>query len=30
MTIKKREHGVYGAFYREDIPERAGPRKIVF
>jgi len=30
MTIKKREHSAYGAFYREDIPVPKGPTKIVF
>ncbi|KAJ7785642.1 P-loop containing nucleoside triphosphate hydrolase protein [Mycena metata] len=30
MTIKKKEHGVYGAFYRDDIPMPKGPTKIVF
>ncbi|KXN84798.1 ATP-dependent RNA helicase DBP3 [Leucoagaricus sp. SymC.cos] len=30
MTIKKKEHSVYGAFYRDDIPASAGPKKIVF
>jgi ATP-dependent RNA helicase DBP3 len=30
MTIKKREHSVYGAFYRDDIPAPSGPTKIVF
>ena len=30
MTIKKREHSVYGAFYRDDIPVPKGPTKIVF
>ncbi|TFK19897.1 DEAD-domain-containing protein [Coprinopsis marcescibilis] len=30
MTIKKREHGVYGAFYRDDIPVPKGPTKITF
>jgi ATP-dependent RNA helicase DBP3 len=30
MTIKKREHGAYGAFYREDIAVPKGPTKIVF
>lgn len=30
MTIKKKEHGVYGAFYRDDIPLPKGPTKIVF
>ena len=31
MTIKKKTHSVYGAFYRDDIavPE-GGPKKIVF
>jgi ATP-dependent RNA helicase DBP3 len=30
MTIKKREHGAYGAFFRDDIPVPKGPTKIVF
>jgi len=30
LTIKKREHGAYGAFYRDDIPMPKGPTKIVF
>ncbi|KAG5352680.1 ATP-dependent RNA helicase DBP3 [Termitomyces sp. J132] len=30
MTIKKKEHSVYGAFYRDDIPMPKGPTKIVF
>ncbi|KAF9529457.1 P-loop containing nucleoside triphosphate hydrolase protein [Crepidotus variabilis] len=30
MTIKKREHSAYGAFYRDDIPVPKGPTKIVF
>ena len=30
MTIKKREHSAYGAFYRDDIPMPKGPTKIVF
>ncbi|KAF8640529.1 hypothetical protein AX17_000191 [Amanita inopinata Kibby_2008] len=30
MTIKKREHSAYGAFYRNDIPVPKGPTKIVF
>ncbi|EKM83393.1 hypothetical protein AGABI1DRAFT_65941 [Agaricus bisporus var. burnettii JB137-S8] len=30
MTIKKKEHSVYGAFYRDDIPTPSGPTKIVF
>jgi ATP-dependent RNA helicase DBP3 len=29
MTIKKKEHSVYGAFYRDDIPKKAAT-KIVF
>lgn len=29
MTIKKKEHGVYGSFYRDDIPAKAAT-KIVF
>jgi len=30
MTIKKKEHSVYGAFYRDDIPPSKGPSKITF
>ncbi|KAJ6573894.1 P-loop containing nucleoside triphosphate hydrolase protein [Mycena vulgaris] len=30
MTIKKKEHGAYGAFFRDDIPMPKGPQKIVF
>ena len=30
MTIKKKTHRVYGAFYREDIPVDAKPTRIVF
>ncbi|KAF8895026.1 P-loop containing nucleoside triphosphate hydrolase protein [Gymnopilus junonius] len=30
MTIKKKEHSAYGAFFRDDIPVPSGPRKIVF
>ncbi|KAF8624831.1 hypothetical protein AX15_005714 [Amanita polypyramis BW_CC] len=30
MTIKKKEHGAYGAFYRDDIPVPKGSTKIVF
>ena len=30
MTIKKKTHSVYGAFFRDDIPAPTGPRKIVF
>lgn len=30
MTIKKKEHSVYGAFYRDDIAAPTGPTKIVF
>jgi len=30
MTIKKKEHSAYGAFYRDDIPIPKGSRKIVF
>ncbi|KAG6849796.1 hypothetical protein H0H93_005046 [Arthromyces matolae] len=30
MTIKKKEHSAYGAFYRDDIPMPKGPTKIVF
>ncbi|KZT08929.1 DEAD-domain-containing protein [Laetiporus sulphureus 93-53] len=30
MTIKKKTHGAYGAFFRDDIPAPTGPTKIVF
>lgn len=30
MTIKKKTHGVYGAFFREDVDMSAVPKKIVF
>lgn len=30
MTIKKKEHSVYGAFFRDDIPAPKAPTKIVF
>ncbi|GBE78675.1 ATP-dependent RNA helicase DBP3 [Sparassis crispa] len=30
MTIKKKTHGVYGAFFRDDIPVPTGPTKITF
>lgn len=30
MTIKKKQHGVYGAFFRDDIPAPKGPTKIKF
>lgn len=30
MTIKKKEHSAYGAFFRDDIPIPKGPTKIVF
>lgn len=30
MAIKKKTHGAYGAFYREDIPAGAAPKKIKF
>ncbi|KAF7310410.1 hypothetical protein HMN09_00583000 [Mycena chlorophos] len=30
MTIKKKEHGAYGAFFRDDIPVPSKPTKIVF
>ncbi|KAJ7480040.1 DEAD-domain-containing protein [Mycena galericulata] len=30
MTIKKKEHSAYGAFFRDDIPMPKGPTKIVF
>lgn len=30
MSIKKKEHSAYGAFFRDDIPVPKGPTKIVF
>ena len=30
MTIKKKEHSAYGAFFRDDIPPPSGSTKIVF
>jgi ATP-dependent RNA helicase DBP3 len=30
MTIKKKSHSVYGAFYRDDVPTPTGPTKIKF
>ncbi|KAJ1310835.1 hypothetical protein OPQ81_009354 [Rhizoctonia solani] len=30
MTIKKKTHGSYGAFFRDDIPADAAPKKIKF
>ena len=30
MSIKKKTHGVYGAFFREDVDMSAVPKKIVF
>ncbi|CAL1697294.1 unnamed protein product [Somion occarium] len=30
MTIKKKTHGAYGAFFRDDIPAPKGPTKITF
>ncbi|KAI0656835.1 P-loop containing nucleoside triphosphate hydrolase protein [Cubamyces menziesii] len=30
MTIKKKEHSAYGAFFRDDIPAPKGPTKITF
>ncbi|KAH9487166.1 ATP-dependent RNA helicase DBP3 [Psilocybe cubensis] len=30
MTIKKKEHSAYGAFFRDDIPVPKGPTKITF
>ncbi|KAI8983189.1 P-loop containing nucleoside triphosphate hydrolase protein [Trametes punicea] len=30
MTIKKKEHSAYGAFFRDDIPTPKGPTKITF
>ena len=30
MTIKKKTHSAYGAFFRDDVPEPKAPTKIVF
>lgn len=30
MSIRKKEHSAYGAFFRDDIPVPKGPTKIVF
>jgi ATP-dependent RNA helicase DBP3 len=30
MTIKKKTHSVYGAFYRSDVEVPSAPTKIVF
>ncbi|EKM60395.1 uncharacterized protein PHACADRAFT_23751 [Phanerochaete carnosa HHB-10118-sp] len=30
MTIKKKTHSVYGAFFRDDVPTPSGPTKITF
>ena len=30
MTIKKKTHSAYGAFFRDDIPMPSGPTKIKF
>ena len=30
MTIKKKTHSSYGAFFRDDIPAPKGPTKITF
>lgn len=30
MTVKKKEHSAYGAFYRDDVVTPAGPQKIKF
>jgi len=30
MTIKKKTHSAYGAFFRDDIPTPTGPTKIKF
>ena len=30
MTIKKKTHSVYGAFYRDDVDMPSAPTKIVF
>ena len=30
MTIKKKTHSAYGAFFRDDIPTPSGPTKITF
>jgi ATP-dependent RNA helicase DBP3 len=30
MSIKKKVHGVYGAFYRDDVEMTTVPKRIVF
>ena len=30
MTIKKKTHSVYGAFFRDDIASDAKPKRMVF
>ena len=30
MTVKKKTHGVYGAFYREDVEMSTAPKRTVF
>jgi len=30
MSVKKKTHGVYGAFFREDVDMSAVPKRIVF
>lgn len=30
MTVKKKQHGAYGSFFREDVSMPAGPQKIKF
>lgn len=30
MTIKKKEHSVYGAFYRDDVPVNTAPTHMKF
>ena len=30
MTVKKKTHGVYGAFFREDVDMSTAPKRIVF
>ena len=30
MTVKKKTHSAYGAFFREDVPASSAPKKITF
>lgn len=30
MTVKKKTHSAYGAFFRDDVPVTAAPKKIKF